>query len=60
MPTYTYRCEKCGEVFDHVEHVKEHETARFTESSPLRCPKCGSESVAHRPTTFVARTSKKS
>jgi putative FmdB family regulatory protein len=60
MPTYTYRCEKCNAVFDHVEHVQEHEAARYTESNPLRCPKCGSPSVAHHPTTFVPRTSKKS
>ena len=26
MPTYQYRCAKCGEVFEHVEHVSEHET----------------------------------
>ncbi len=60
MPTYKYRCEKCGEVFEHIEHVKEHETAQFGASNPLRCPKCGSGSVAHHPTNFIARTSKKS
>jgi len=54
MPTYQYRCEKCGAVFDHVEHVAEHQTAR------LQCPKCGNQSVQHVPTQFFARTSKKS
>ena len=54
MPTYQYRCEKCGEVFEHIEHVAEHETAR------LRCPKCASEAVQHQPTQFFAKTSKKS
>ncbi len=54
MPTYQYRCAKCGEIFEHVEHVSEHEGAR------LKCPKCGSESVEHQPTQFFARTSKKS
>jgi putative FmdB family regulatory protein len=54
MPTYQYRCEKCGRVFDHVEHVAEHEKVQ------LSCPACGSKSVAHVPTHFVAKTSKKS
>jgi len=54
MPTYQYRCVKCGEVFEHVEHVSEHETAH------LHCPKCGSETIQHQPTQFFAKTSKKS
>jgi putative FmdB family regulatory protein len=62
MPTYQYRCEKCGQVFDHVEHVAEHEAASLHEQQPadLRCPKCGSEAIQHQPTKFFARTSKKS
>ena len=54
MPTYQYRCEKCGRIFDHVEHLAEHEKAKLT------CPDCGSKSIAHMPTPFVAKTSKKS
>jgi putative FmdB family regulatory protein len=54
MPTYQYRCQDCGETFEHTEHVAEHETVR------LRCPKCNSEKVAHAPAPFVAKTSKKS
>jgi putative FmdB family regulatory protein len=54
MPTYEYRCEKCGETFEHVEHIAEHDTAQ-----PL-CPKCGSEQVQHAPTPFVTKTSRKS
>jgi len=54
MPTYQYRCAKCGELFEHFEHVAEHETAH------LRCPKCDSEAVQHQPTPFFAKTSKKS
>ena len=54
MPTYRYRCESCGEIFEHVEHLAEHETAH------PRCPKCGSEMIQHLPTPFVAKTSKKS
>ena len=54
MPTYQYRCEQCGEVFEHAERLAEHETAH------PNCPKCGSEKVQHIPTPFVAKTSKKS
>ena len=54
MPTYQYRCQKCGEVFEHAEHIAEHETVQ------LRCPKCGSDSVEHKPTQFFAKTSKTS
>jgi len=53
MPTYRYRCEKCGQVFEHVEHLAEHDGAH-------RCPKCGSSTVRHQPAPFVAKTSKKS
>ncbi|WP_341316603.1 zinc ribbon domain-containing protein [Paraburkholderia sp. IMGN_8] len=54
MPTYQYRCEKCGEVFEHAEHLAEHADAH------PRCPKCGSEACQHVPTPFVAMTTKKS
>ena len=49
MPTYQYRCPNCGEVFEHVEHVAEHETAQ------LRCPKCGGETIQHQPTHSLLR-----
>jgi putative FmdB family regulatory protein len=54
MPTYQYRCQSCGETFEHAEHVAEHATAQ------LKCPKCGSDKVQHAPTPFVAKTSRKS
>ncbi|WP_075643824.1 FmdB family zinc ribbon protein [Paraburkholderia monticola] len=54
MPTYRYRCEKCGEMFEHAEHLAEHEAAHPA------CPKCGSEKVEHIPTPFVPKTSRKS
>ncbi len=61
MPTYQYRCEKFGEVFEHVEHVTEHATARFEPgTTPLCCPKCSSETVQNYPTQFFAKTSRKS
>ena len=39
---------------ERAEHIAEHVTAH------PRCPKCGSETVQHSPTQFVAKTSKKS
>jgi putative FmdB family regulatory protein len=54
MPTYAYRCEQCGESFEHVETISEHGTAK------PQCPKCGSDKVASVPTAFVAMTGKKS
>jgi putative FmdB family regulatory protein len=54
MPTYQYRCEKCGQSFEHSEHITEHTTAH-----PV-CPKCGSEKCQHVPTPFVAKTTRKS
>ncbi|HXD06968.1 MAG TPA: FmdB family zinc ribbon protein [Burkholderiaceae bacterium] len=54
MPTYRYRCEKCGKFFERAEHVAEHTNAHPT------CPQCGSLLVQHAPTQFVAKTSKKS
>jgi len=53
MPTYQYRCAKCGKLFERAEHVAEHERDH-------RCPQCGSEKVQHAPTPFFARTSRKS
>ena len=58
MPVYEYRCQKCGEDFQRVEHVTEHVAAQ--EAHQVRCPKCGSEQVNHLISAFYAKTSKKS
>lgn len=54
MPTYQYRCTKCGTVFERSEHVAEHEKAH------PHCPKCKSAHVEHVLADFYAKTSKKS
>lgn len=54
MPTYEYRCSKCGKVFERQEHVAEHE------KSHPRCPKCQSSEVQPVLADFYAKTSKKS
>ncbi|MGQ0658693.1 MAG: FmdB family zinc ribbon protein [Chromatiales bacterium] len=54
MPTYEYRCEKCRNRFERVQHVAEHVKAK------ARCPKCGSVNVERVFSTFFAKTGKKS
>jgi len=54
MPTYEYRCEKCGKRFTVVERISEH-----TGRGPA-CPKCGSRSTRQQPAAFYAKTVKKS
>jgi len=38
MPIFEYRCEKCGDVFDHFFRSLEEES-RFS----MACPRCGSD-----------------
>ncbi len=54
MPTYEYRCEKCGEKFERFEHIADHENAK------PQCPKCNSADVVNVLADFFANTSKKS
>jgi putative FmdB family regulatory protein len=54
MPTYEFRCQKCGEEFIRVMSLKEFETAK------LICPKCGSEDVKQLMSHFMSKTSRKS
>ena len=54
MPTYQYRCEKCGKKFERTETISEHEAKKS------KCPKCGSKKVSYVPGTVYVVTSKKS
>jgi putative FmdB family regulatory protein len=54
MPTYVYRCAKCGETFERIETISEHGLSK------VQCPKCDSGEVVSVPTVFVAVTGKKS
>jgi putative FmdB family regulatory protein len=54
MPTYEYKCRKCGKKFERNEHISEHGLKR------TRCPKCESTKVAQVLGAFFAKTSKKS
>lgn len=53
MPTYDYRCSKCGHQFELVERLSDHQAAH-------KCPKCGNKKVEHVMAAFYAKTSRKS
>ncbi len=52
MPTYEYRCEKCGEQFTLILSLREHEKRP-------RCPKCKSQRVTQLMSTFMPKTTRK-
>lgn len=54
MPNYTFQCNQCGERFDVLESLQEHDQHRE------KCPKCGSKKVEQKPGSFFAQTAKKS
>ena len=54
MPTYEYRCETCGELFEHRESIAEHEAGK------PKCPKCGGAEVTRAYSRFYVKTAKKS
>jgi putative FmdB family regulatory protein len=54
VPTYQYRCDKCGEKFERSETISEHETSK------PKCPKCASKKAFQVPGNVFVVTSKKS
>jgi putative FmdB family regulatory protein len=54
MPTYDYRCSKCGKRFQRIESISTHGRKR-----PV-CPKCKSAKVEQLLAPFYAKTVKKS
>jgi putative FmdB family regulatory protein len=54
MPTYPFRCSKCGAEFERVMTVAEREKAR-----PV-CPDCKGRKVEPVLSGFFAKTSRKS
>jgi putative FmdB family regulatory protein len=54
VPTYEYRCEKCGKSFERTETITEHEKTK------AKCPKCDSQKVSQVPGLVHVVTSKKS
>lgn len=62
MPYYEYECADCGERFEALQTIAEHEQRQQHDSQqPLACPKCGSRRVeAMLPSSVYVITSKKS
>ncbi len=54
MPTYAFKCTKCGRKFEEILSFKEYEKGK------RKCPKCGSGGVEQVLETFYAKTSRKS
>ena len=54
MPTYEYKCDKCGKRFSLVQSISSHG------SKPAVCPKCKSRKVTQLLAPFFAKTAKKS
>ena len=53
MPTYDYRCEACHKSFSVMLSMKEHDDKK------IKCPKCGSQRVKQKVSSFFAITSHK-
>lgn len=54
MPTYEYRCEKCGHEFSRIATIAAHERSK------VACPKCKAATVSRVFTPFYAKTVRKS
>jgi putative FmdB family regulatory protein len=54
MPTYSYRCDRCGKAFSVTETMSRHGRRR------VACPKCESTKVTQVFRSFFAKTTKKS
>jgi len=53
MPTYEYKCEKCGHQFETVLTVHDHDAHRTA------YPKCKSKKVEQLVSTFLTKTDSK-
>jgi putative FmdB family regulatory protein len=53
MPSYDYRCDKCGKTFTVVLTLEEHDAKKAA------CPKCKSRVVKQQIRPFFAKTSRK-
>lgn len=54
MPVYAYRCLDCGETFEQVEHMVDHDA-----HVEVHCPKCDGKKVAQVFAPFFPKTNKK-
>jgi putative FmdB family regulatory protein len=56
MPTYEFRCRKCGTSIERTMHVEDYERAK---ASGVECPKCKSKDVVPQIGPFEVKTSRK-
>jgi putative FmdB family regulatory protein len=54
MPSYEYRCPKCGKKFTLILSIGEHDAGKG------KCPKCGGKKLKQLVTAFQVKTSSKS
>ncbi|SPD72048.1 putative regulatory protein (CxxC_CxxC_SSSS) [uncultured Desulfobacterium sp.] len=54
MPTYEFKCDKCGNSYTLLLTLAEYEKKNF------RCPKCKSKNVKQQISSFQTITAKKS
>lgn len=57
MPTYEFRCQKCGKDFEVVMSISEYEKKK---KEGFTCEGCGSPEVVQQIAAFQVQTSKKS
>jgi len=57
MPTYEFRCKKCGKVFEVSCSISEFERMK---KHGIKCSSCGSSQVKQQIPVFQAQTAKKS
>jgi putative FmdB family regulatory protein len=54
MPSYEFKCQKCGKKATIVLPISDYEKKNY------KCPKCGSKRLERLISTFQAKTSRKS
>lgn len=56
MPTYEFRCRKCGASIEKTMHMEEYDKAK---AAGIECPKCKSKDVVPQIASFEVKTSRK-
>ena len=54
MPTYEFKCKKCGNRFEMAESIGQHDKHKE------KCPECGSKSIKNVISAASVKTAKKS
>ena len=61
MPYYEYECTECGNKFEALQTIEEHDRHEdHDRHEPLRCPRCGGTQVEQVLSSVFVITSKKS